>query len=548
MALLLAPPVINRTYSASQAILLTPGYHPDSLRSLLTQLRPMPQVYHFDSAASEGVAVTDFTAFREQYPAVQTLHVLGNGLEEEELTRLKAIRLVPHLSKLPAGVLSASWPQRITLGEEVQVQGKFTAPGNATTLYLQAAGGRRDSVEIKKGIKQNFALRFIPKTSGQFVFALQWKGEEDSVHQEAIPIMVQEPRLLNVLLLSSAPSFEVKFLKNALAQQGHGVAVRSQVSKGIYQTELVNLSGLNLNRLSEPLLQKFDVVLLDGATLQGLSGQEKQVLQKAVRQQGLGIMTSFSENSPKRVPFFAEGVLRQISQKQARNAPVQWTGQTKGPVLAVSGKVLQPQEGQQALAWEKNPQQALVVHYRKGLGQVGVSLVSETFPLALEGKENLYQHFWANVLTTLAKPIQENSITQEPAMARVHQPLLVEASAGNVMGKKAMSAASGKTLDLVSAQGSLLPGRQVFTIWPQEKGWHSLALKEGNASLYVYPQTSRQTQQLQNRQKATLAATAQTLGKPHAMKDVTRPEAFPLWPFGLGLLLALGFLWLEEKI
>jgi hypothetical protein len=547
LALLLSPPSCTRTYSASEAILLTEGYHPDSLRSLQARLQPKPQVFQLSGTATEGIPVPDLAAFQARYPAVQTLHVLGHGLEEEDLASLKAIRLVPHLAVLPTGVLAASWPQKITLGEELQVQGKFNAPTQATRLYLQAAGSPCDSLEIKPGREQSFAFRFTPKATGQFVYTLQWKGKVDSVQEDALPVTVQAPRTLAVLILAAAPAFEVKFLKNALAQKGHGVAVRSQVSKGVYQTEQINLSGLALRHLSGALLQKFDMVVLDGASLQGLSTGEKQALQQAVRQQGLGLLTCFSENRPKRIPFFAEAGLRQISEKQARNATVQWEGQN-GVVLPVSGSVWQPLEGQQALVWEKNPHQALAVHYRKGLGQVGVSLLAETFPWALEGKEKLYQAYWDNMLTTLAKPSQEKEITFEPVWPQLHQPLLVELAEENLKEPKLKSEASGKTVSLVASAASLLPLRQTYTTWPQEKGWHSLPLNGEGARFYVYPQTAWHTYRLQARQQATMAAAVKPQASPNANTAVTRQETLPLWPFGLSLLLTLGFLWLEEKL
>ncbi|MGV3539828.1 MAG: hypothetical protein ACO1OQ_08460 [Rufibacter sp.] len=547
LALLASPSKITRTYSASEAILLTDGYSPDTLQALLNRLQSKPQVFAFETEAKQAKPITDFTAFQAKHPAVQTLHVLGHGLVEEELASVSTLRLVPHLSPLPAGMLSASWPKKITLGEPVQVQGTFTSPEKSARLFLHAAGANRDSVEVKKGVGQAFQLAFTPKTSGRFVYQLQWH-EEDSLHQETIPIMVEEPRLLNVLLLSSAPSFEVKFLKNALAEQGHRVAVRQEVSQNIYQTETINLSKQSLNRLTPALLQQFDVVLLDEVTLQGLSGQEKQALQQAVRQQGLGILTSFSQNSAKLVPFFAEASFRQISQKQARNAPVQWQGNTTNQaLLAASNKILQPREWQQPLAWARTREQPMTLRYRKGLGQVGVSLISETFPLALEGKEQLYQQYWATVLTALAKPEQEMqqiTLQQDPLSVQPFQAVMLFSSSA-LAEEKVLANTSDTTNTAITSYPSLLfPNHYQLSFWPQHLGWHSFPRREFN--LYVHMTTAWRTLKLSRRQQTFVNALHANAAYSSPLQG-NKEEPILLWHLGLPFLIALAFLWLEEK-
>ncbi|AMM50685.1 hypothetical protein TH61_05145 [Rufibacter sp. DG15C] len=550
LVLLVSPPSITRTYSATEAILLTEGYRPDTLTSLLNRLSPKPKVFSYDVKADRATLVTDFSQFKASNPAVQTVHVLGHGLEEETLAELGNLQVIPHLAPLPTGVLSASWPHKITLGEDVQVQGKFISTGQATRLYLQAAGIKRDSVEIKKGAEQMFRLRFQPKTTGRFVYHLQWRDAEDSLRQEQIPVIVEAPRLLNVLLLSSAPSFEVKFLKNALAQKGHGVAVRSQVSKGIYQTETVNLPAVQVSRVTPALLQKFDVMLLDAAALQSMSGQEKQAVQQAVRQQGLGVLTTFTGDRPKSIPFFGEAAFARISEKEAVNGPVRWQGQTSSAVvLPLTAFAIRPTQGQQPLAWSNRQNQALVLTSRKGVGQVGVSLVPETFSLALEGKEKLYQDFWATVLTGLAKPLEESAISVEPLFATVHQSAALTTSGEGQLQKPVISTEkTGSSSSVLSAGSTVLPSQLTFTIWPQKQGWHSFQSAPGlSANFFIYPSTSWQTHRLYHLQQSNLNLAS---APKHAIdkKHIEQKEAFPLWPFGLGLLLALGFLWLEEKV
>lgn len=546
LVLLLRPPQLTRSYSATEAVLLTQGYVPDSIQALLHRLQPKPQVFRFGVTGGSAAEITDFAAFRQEHPRVHTLHVLGYGLPAEELAALDSLHLVPHLSSLPAGPLAASWPQEITLGEELQVQGTFGAAEKATWLYLQAAGRNRDSVQIKKGQAQTFSFRFKPKTTGRFTYALAWKNGTDPLTQEQLPFTVLPPRVLHVLVLSSAPSFEVKFLKNALARQGHSVAVRSQVSKALYQTEYANLPALSLARLTPALLQKFDVVLQDEGALQSLSASEKQALQQAVRQQGLGILTSFSGKPTKAAPFFAEAGFRQISQKQAKNVSLNWTGGKAA--LEVPPVLLTPGAQGQPLVWEQTPTQAVAVQYRKGAGQVGVSLVTETFPLALGGDSLAYQQYWATLLTALAKPQEARARVQLASLLppSAGQPLTFTSAPQPVQAFYRLADDTLPTEALASPSG-LLPGSFTSQVPALKEGWYQIQTASDSAgSIYVHGEKAWQTLKLQQQQQALLRSV-----KAHSAAlagDFPLQESMPQWPFFLLFVLSTGFLWLEEKL
>ncbi|WP_192822857.1 hypothetical protein [Rufibacter sp. LB8] len=542
---LVSPPKITRIYNASEAILITEGYSTDTLEQLLKRLKPKPQVFYFGVTENKpGNLVKDLTAFQQEHPAVQTLHVLGHGLREEELAALDSIRLVPHLSPLPTGVLAASWPQKITLGKDLVVQGKFTSPEKATRLYLHAAGLNRDSVEVKKGVGQAFSLRFKPKSAGRFVYQLRWQ-QDDSTYQEPVPVQVEAPRLLSVLFLSSSPSFETKFLKNALARQGHGVAVRTQVSKGVFQTETVNLLTLALPRLTTALLQKFDVVLIDDVTLQGLSGSEKQILQQAVRQQGLGILTSVSQTRPKPIPFFIEAVFGSVSGNEAKNAPVQWAGQSSSQGAVPAPNVfLKPREHQQILAWGKTRAHAWAIHSRKGMGQVGVSLLLETFPWALEGKEAHYQQFWATLLSALAKPAPAKPFAFSPTYPAVNQPLLLTTTEQDI---QVLKAGSEPRVSLsLQRESSLAYNTGLW--WPQSSGWRTFeSAGDTLSSVYVNAASAWETRHVWANQQRLKKASLASEQYPAGAQPKTHSQPFPLWPFWLVLLLCAAFLWVEEK-
>ncbi|MFC6996362.1 hypothetical protein [Rufibacter roseus] len=549
LVFLVHPPKVDRTYSASEAVLLTQGFSPDTLKALLADQSPAPQVFSFEAEHPKAISIKDFSAFQQEQPSVKILHVLGYGLELEELQALKQMRMIPHLSALPAGVLSAGWPQEVALGEELRVQGRFHSADKPVQLYLNANGVNRDSVEFQQRGEHEFTLQFTPKAVGQYVYHLQWKEANDSIFQEEVPVSVLPPRRLNVLLLSSAPSFETRFLKNELARQGHGVAVRNQVSKGIYQTESINLPSRSLNRLSDQLLQKFDLVLLDASTLQSLSTNETKALQHAAREQGLGILTSFSDNNPKTISFFAEASFDRFSKKELRNRSLQWKNSTGGTAeLTVPAFTIQPKEGHKVLVWENQQQNRVVAaQYRKGLGMVGISLATETFPLALAGKEHVYRQFWSDILSSLAKPAAKLRFLTAGSLApvQVHEPAYFFSSkpvdSVSLVGQ-------ATTSSLPAPYPSSLPKQLIQQHWPNPAGWNIAYSRADSIGTFYTSSPSNWPLLKIQQKKARFLASATNNASPLDEEAIVKQEAINLWPVYFLLLFFLAFLWLEEKL
>ena len=123
LVLLLFPPTYQRALDPGTAILLTQGYSADTLENLLASLEPKPIVYTYHTKAPSSVAIPDLYTFRQKQPQLQTVHVLGYGLAEQELEAMQGLQLVPHLSDMPAGIASITWSEQVSLGEAVQAAG-----------------------------------------------------------------------------------------------------------------------------------------------------------------------------------------------------------------------------------------------------------------------------------------------------------------------------------------------------------------------------------------------------------------------------------------
>jgi hypothetical protein len=65
-----------------------------------------------------------------------------------------------------------------------------------------------------------------------------------------IPVFVESQATLKVLILSSSPDFENKFLKNWLFENQYVCAVRSAISKNKFSTEFLNSTKINLDQIT----------------------------------------------------------------------------------------------------------------------------------------------------------------------------------------------------------------------------------------------------------------------------------------------------------
>ena len=157
LACLALPPSYWKTQrsasSGKEAVLLTEGYDPDSLRQFLQKAQTEGvtgdiKVFGEDSVISEaraGAALFD---------KLSKLHVFGYGLTGKEWASLHPPPLTFHLSSPPTGILSVIWQQKLISGEKLRIQGSLSLPpGRPAKLLLTGMGMSLDSVVIGPGTK-----------------------------------------------------------------------------------------------------------------------------------------------------------------------------------------------------------------------------------------------------------------------------------------------------------------------------------------------------------------------------------------------------------
>ena len=545
------PPLRTRPAARAEAILLTQGFRPDTLRRLLHRLGAGTPVWAYGAATAPPAArpLPSMLGLAEQRPALRRVHVLGRGLPAAELPLLRAVAVQLHADAPFSGFHTAYWRTRLPLGEVLGVEGTVAAAPGAGPAWvtLRAAGAGHDSVRLPSG-GGPFRLRYRPKTTGLARYELVLRRAGQPPVTEPLPVEVTTPQLPAVLLLAATPSFEFKFLKNYLAEAHYSVALRTTVSRRLVQTDFVNHPVQVLDRLTPVLLAQFGVLVADAPTLATLTVAEAQALHAAVRAGRLGLVLLASTGPlPRALPARADFTLLPRPPGPAGLQALAWPGSPPNtravlPARLLPGPALRP--------LVSGPGPALVAAGRRvGLGVVVVSVVPETFSWALQGQEAGYATYWTRLLAAAVPPAPATASWKvAERWPRPHQPLLLRLAAAFPETPPTVAApAGGPAVRLALRQDLRLPEWSTAPYWPAAEGWHEVR-GPGQAvhRFYVYPASAwTGPAQQEGWQAAAQRAAASGAG---ALARSTTQQPWPAaWFFGL-FLLAMGYLWLEEKL
>jgi hypothetical protein len=546
------PPQRQLPAAQAEAIVLTPGYQPDTLRQLLRRLGAGTPVWSYHTTPpAHAQPLGSLLALAEQRPALRRLHLLGQGLPTAELPALGGLAVVRHAEPVFAGFRAGGWPQQLSLGQRFEIEGTVTTPasGGPAWVSLWAEGAGRDSVRLATG-SGAFRLSYPPKVAGLARYKVQLRRASQPTITEPLPLQISTTPLPPVLLLAAVPGFEFKFLKNNLAAVGRAVALRTTVSRGLVQTEFLNQPAQPLDHLTPSLLARYAVVVADAATLATLPGTESQALRAAVQQGRLGLVVLADATAlPAATPARAAFAVQPLPVAGAVAQPLRWPD-APATVRALLPARLRPSAALRPLI--TGPGAALVAAgQRYGLGSVVVSVVPETFRWALQGQAAAYASFWSQLLTAATPPPGPAATWQVlDRWPHPHQPLTLRlAGARPATLPTVQPLAGGAAVSLALAQDTRLPEWSAASYWPAGAGWHRVQ-GPGRTThhFYVYDSAAWHGPALQADEQA-LAARATGAGtKALAPATATVSQPWPAgWFFGL-FLLAAGFLWLEEKL
>lgn len=486
------------------AVLLTSGYNRDSLNAL------------------QGIPV--FTRVEDVPPGV-TLHVLGYGLDKTALAALPPVRLAFHPSALPDGARAVAWDNRTGQGQPFTLSAHIHLT-QAGKVLLSGLGAILDSATLPPGADTDIVLRTLPKGGGRIVYTFSLLEGSDTLENDPVPTVVSNPVQWSILLLSSTPDFENKFLRDWLASNGHRVSMRTAISRDKYDE---GYTGVSLTK-GAAFLDSADLVITDPGALQALPADVRARVWARVKRDGMGIIVRTDSSAA--IAGLSAGTVKDT---------------IPGPVsLVIGGKPLSIQQIlPSAYISSRAGIQPLVMDTRKntwaasvlsGEGKVILTTFQTAYRWMLSGDTADYAAYWSLLLERAAAPRKEDTAwTVTPDLPRLREPMtlsiLSDAEPVTDAGPIAGPASTANT-------DPLLPFLHERVTWPLKTGWQ---IPTG----YVYAQGDWSVVDAARRETETRAYKASS-GAP----DVQTPgEKIPIpgYYFFFAFLCCAGFLWAAKN-
>ena len=542
-------------YTSTQAIkqnelvLITDGANSDSIK------KEKAVLYTTDSSV-----LTEFKSLKINFlpsltyhlaaqKSINSIKILGYGLSDIEIKKLKSYSLSFLKPTLPNGLQICNWSNEIFSGEDLIVEGTYkNATSKKIKLVLKGLGTHLDSVTIEPNISQKFNLKAKPKQSGKSVYQLLAVNGKDTLQNENLAFKVQDKHPLRFLILAATPDFEYKFLKNWLFEKSYAVVFRSQISKNIYSLDYLNTPKIELKQITSQNLKAFDVLIADDAALASLSNSEIASIQNQISDNGLGLVIR-STDGKSLSRFSSDFVYSELLNKKsdAVNLKLSKDNFVFSPLQTELDFYVKENTYLQTLITDES-KHVLVVKKLSGGGKIILSKVSSTFQWMLKGKTNDYSKFWSGLLSEVAKPKEKKfEATIYPILASQGDLITINLSQnGNQTPQLDIDKVNLKPL-----QNKVLSNLFQASYFPKRDGWHSLNINKNDSSdFYVYKPKAWQVIKQINKVNNTAAFVDFQNQKRYSDKPISKQEEkeFSKWWFLILFLASAGYLWFEERM
>ncbi len=527
LVILVLEPTREVEINDQQGLLLTDGYDEQQKDSLVS-LNKGIKVLNYDSGKS----------IRNELDSLTSIYVMGQGLQSYDFSLFNdlAVEYIP--MENPSGINRLSYINQITLGEKVEVNGSYNQPIKGSFLVLEdSRGNGLDSIQFSETKTIDFSLSGTPKTSGTYVYQLAEKDSTGSlININPLPIVIQEKKPLRVLILNNFPTFETKYLKNFLAEEGHEVIVKSQLTKGKFKFEYFNTSSSPVYQFTDEVLNQFDLIVLDADIYFSFSATIKNRFEKNIYESGLGVFIQPSEflfnlrESSSYFKFKRDGI-KAVQLSDSNNSLEKYTYDFDEQFL------VQPILMNEGLT--------IAAYKQMGLGRVATTTILNSYQLVLNGSNEAYSNFWTQILDAI---IKKNTIMVEWE-AVSHMPKVNEPFDFNVYTNlKEFSIVNENGGVLPTVQNPMISNKYSGKIYPKKKGWNTLKIESDSTSqfsYYVYDNLNWKSLRTAETIEKNQRRFNTSVNKNRTVK-IDRPIS-PILCYIL-FLLGAGWLWLSPKL
>jgi hypothetical protein len=424
-------------------------------------------------------------------------------------------------------------------------------------VILEDPGAPRDSVEVTAA-NGEFTLGDRPRAPGPIEYRLRIRGGTAPEIAETIGVAVRRVALPSILILDASPSFETVYLKHWLAERGAQVTIRTSISKGKYRTERLNDAPGQVDRLTDQVLGRYEVLLADGGSLAALSSPERSALDRAIRERGLGLLVTAD------VPWLLArgncGLMNGVALDPIASSLGSGTGdqgdrRVARPILRDTPR--RSRTGIEAEAASIRPAgiESLVTDeagrmtagWRKaGAGRIGLTLLRAPSRWVLEGEPDLFAGYWHAMLRAVSRDTTTRASVSADGPLRADHPVWLTLRNSRTQPGAVIRAPGGESDTIPLAQDPFDPASWSGRYWPRTAGWHQLDLVGGRSIPF---RVSAESEWIGLEASARLAATAPRVARQNGRmttRDLARTWLGPL-AFAT-LLLALSWLWIESRL
>jgi hypothetical protein len=509
---------------SGSAVLLTKGYDIEQLDSIRKQ--------------QNKIKVIDYSPgldFSSSLDSISQVTILGQGLRDFDLWQLENRSTSYVKGKLPKGIVKLKYAKQHRVGKAMLVSGLYNQPVLGNRLVLQASSGEGlDSMVFDSQKKQGFRFESNPKTIGKFIYQLTEKDSTGNIlTRSPLPFEVLENQVLRIFISNRFPSFETKYLKNFLAEEGHELVVRSQITKGRYKFEYFNTPRSPLYGFLEKDLKQFDLLILDADTFLSLSKSKKQGIVNVVKEFGTSIFVQPNEALFKTVSGMVDfGFIRDGKNSiSSFNRPkVQLE---KYPYIFKNTKA-------NVVALE-NYGCGLVL----GKGSISTTVLTNTYQLLLDGKADSYQEIWSKIIEATARP-QEVQGSFESPEPFAFQDTPYSFTLCTELEKPLVLQADGYSLPLI--KDLVLEDTWNANTYPEQKGWRSISVQSDTSLVmnYFVMDTIHWKSVIAAN---TILKNSRVFNRPDtSVVNKKTTSEVPRWWFFFVFISSMGYLWLIPKL
>ena len=527
---------------------------------------------------------------------IGNIDVYGDGLTQQQwhmfnaMAKLKSsvekqqnnVNIRFHPSAIKTGPVSLYWAKQLVQGQPFNISGIFKAESTGENrIYKVVLSDIHGEAMSEMLVKHNesFSLTTTVKNEGLFSYQLQiFDDNVELIVSEPVAFSVSSSEKVKIAIKQSSASFESKYLKNWLTDQGEEVLVLTKISKDKSIQQRINSSveqsainstqnGQNVVKgvLSTTWLNSFDLLYIDGRALLSLSNEENNQLNKAVTN-GLGVIvmvddelimaTELIENSSSLAKRFINNMVKNsVVDADSLTTIPSWLHREKE--LPITYKSIQlAEKDEQTVLINGSEGQPLWVKYSYGLGSIAFSLIDTSYKWRTSGETVHYSRYWQSIISKVARqkqtsgwqPLSDNEIYFQGQGQQVCAQL-------NIGDVKVLKSEDINLLNSAVSQSS-----HCGKYWADTAGWHTLHLTNNKSdskqainslqhspiqplNIYFYKENNWKSWQQQIKHKASLFASKVKVTNNVEPSYQTINKLYIWWLFFISLFI----LWYERK-